>query len=105
NNSPPGRVKAECSNCGVAHTPLWRRGLNDELNCNACGHFCKLICNPLNACWLLTHSPQHKHPRPQAAPPQEMINIMGGSICLFARITQLISWSSDITHPSHPCHN
>ncbi|KIM82030.1 hypothetical protein PILCRDRAFT_88827 [Piloderma croceum F 1598] len=41
--------KAECSNCGTTHTPLWRRGLNDELNCNACGLYYKL----------------HKHPRPK----------------------------------------
>ncbi|KAF7307929.1 hypothetical protein MKEN_01153800 [Mycena kentingensis (nom. inval.)] len=45
----PGGVKAECSNCGATHTPLWRRGLNDELNCNACGLYCKL----------------HKRPRPK----------------------------------------
>ncbi|THH17154.1 hypothetical protein EUX98_g9181 [Antrodiella citrinella] len=42
NNSAPGGVKAECSNCGVTHMPLWRRGLNDELNCNACSLYCKL---------------------------------------------------------------
>ena len=41
--SAPGGVKAECSNCGATHTPLWRRGLNDELNCNACGLHCKLV--------------------------------------------------------------
>ncbi|KAF9232343.1 hypothetical protein BU15DRAFT_81346 [Melanogaster broomeanus] len=49
NNSAPGRVKAECSNGSATHTPLWCCGLNDELNCNACGHYCKL----------------HKRPRPQ----------------------------------------
>ncbi|KAK7026437.1 hypothetical protein VNI00_015672 [Paramarasmius palmivorus] len=49
NNTGPGGVKAECSNCGATHTPLWRRGLNDELNCNACGLYCKL----------------HKRPRPK----------------------------------------
>lgn len=26
--------KSECANCGATSTPLWRRGLNDELNCN-----------------------------------------------------------------------
>ncbi|KAF7297407.1 hypothetical protein MIND_00974300 [Mycena indigotica] len=49
NHTAPGGVKAECSNCGATHTPLWRRGLNDELNCNACGLYCKL----------------HKRPRPK----------------------------------------
>ncbi|KAI0026481.1 hypothetical protein K488DRAFT_21763, partial [Vararia minispora EC-137] len=48
-NTAPGGAKAECSNCGATHTPLWRRGLNDELNCNACGLYCKL----------------HKRPRPK----------------------------------------
>ncbi|KAF8337652.1 uncharacterized protein EI90DRAFT_3152277 [Cantharellus anzutake] len=38
----PSSVKTECANCGATSTPLWRRGLNDELNCNACGLFAKL---------------------------------------------------------------
>lgn len=33
-NTAPGGVKSECANCGATSTPLWRRGLNDELNCN-----------------------------------------------------------------------
>ncbi|KLO13601.1 hypothetical protein SCHPADRAFT_940262 [Schizopora paradoxa] len=49
-NTAPGGQKAECVNCGATHTPLWRRGLNDELNCNACGLYCKL----------------HKRPRPKS---------------------------------------
>ncbi|KAJ6554287.1 hypothetical protein B0H19DRAFT_144388 [Mycena capillaripes] len=56
-NTAPGGAKAECSNCGATHTPLWRRGLNDELNCNACGLYCKL----------------HKRPRPKT-----MRNSAGG---------------------------
>ncbi|KZV64979.1 hypothetical protein PENSPDRAFT_548054, partial [Peniophora sp. CONT] len=38
--------EAECSNCGATHAPLWRRGLNDELNCKACGLYCKLLFAP-----------------------------------------------------------
>ncbi|KAI6009178.1 hypothetical protein EDC04DRAFT_2581722 [Pisolithus marmoratus] len=31
------------TDCGATHTSLWRRRLNDELNCNACGLYCKLL--------------------------------------------------------------
>ncbi|KAL1680973.1 hypothetical protein EV122DRAFT_288278 [Schizophyllum commune] len=48
-SSPQDGAKAECANCGATHTPLWRRGLNDELNCNACGLYYK----------------QHRVPRPK----------------------------------------
>ncbi|ORX64307.1 glucocorticoid receptor-like (DNA-binding domain), partial [Anaeromyces robustus] len=39
-----------CANCGVNHTPLWRRSANDEILCNACGLYQKL----------------HKVPRPKS---------------------------------------
>ena len=46
NNAPGGVKGAECSNCGATHTPVWRRGLNDELNCNACGLYFKQVSAP-----------------------------------------------------------
>ncbi|KAJ7287173.1 hypothetical protein C8J57DRAFT_578563 [Mycena rebaudengoi] len=48
-NSGLETTKAECNNCGATHSPLWRKGLNDEVNCNACGLYYRL----------------HKRPRPR----------------------------------------
>ncbi|KDR78208.1 hypothetical protein GALMADRAFT_224580 [Galerina marginata CBS 339.88] len=71
-NSAPGGVKAECSNCGATHTPLWRRGLNDELNCNACGLYCKLHKRPRPKSMRNSHGES----RTQAAPRQEAVDVM-----------------------------
>ncbi|KAI6006178.1 hypothetical protein F5J12DRAFT_721183 [Pisolithus orientalis] len=54
-----GSIKAECSNCGATHTPLWRRGLNDELNCNACGLYCKLHKRPRPKTMRSNHAERH----------------------------------------------
>ncbi|KAI4518369.1 hypothetical protein GGG16DRAFT_61269 [Schizophyllum commune] len=89
NNTAPGGVKAECSNCGATHTPLWRRGLNDELNCNACGLYCKL----------------HKRPRPKSMrnsndgsrnnnqPRQEVADVMAQ--CYNCHTTATPLWRKD----------
>ncbi|KAF9235322.1 hypothetical protein BU15DRAFT_64984 [Melanogaster broomeanus] len=75
NNSAPGGVKAECSNCGATHTPLWHCGLNDELNCNACGLYCKLYKRPRPKSMRANHG----ETRTQAAPLQEMVDVMDKS--------------------------
>ncbi|KAI1784135.1 hypothetical protein LXA43DRAFT_976825 [Ganoderma leucocontextum] len=49
NSAPDGTVKAECANCGATCTPMWRRSLSNELNCNACGLYYR----------------QHRQPRPK----------------------------------------
>jgi hypothetical protein len=72
-NSAPGGVKAECSNCGATHTPLWRRGLNDELNCNACGLYCKLHKRPRPKSMRNNHG----EGRTQAVPRQDPVDVMG----------------------------
>ncbi|KAH8799596.1 hypothetical protein DL96DRAFT_1780652 [Flagelloscypha sp. PMI_526] len=61
--------KAVCSNCNPTHTPLWRRGLNDELNCNACGLYFKLaICLGTYVDVLrIDLDFQHKRPRPKSS--------------------------------------
>jgi GATA-binding protein len=86
-NTAPGGVKSECANCGATSTPLWRRGLNDELNCNVSDSFrrprihylhacinieglwsicetCELLCRPELAYIVLTAC-QHKRARPK----------------------------------------
>ncbi|KAH8927472.1 hypothetical protein BT69DRAFT_786938 [Atractiella rhizophila] len=52
--------RPQCSNCGAYQTPLWRRGNNEELLCNACGLYLKLH---------KTHRPKSfGHKAPAAAP-------------------------------------
>jgi GATA zinc finger len=53
-NPALGGIKAECVNCGATHTPLWRRGLNDELNCNTCGLYYKLASSSVQ-CSLVSY--------------------------------------------------
>ena len=43
NMNPPPSGKVECLNCKATHAPLLHCGLNDELNCNACGLYWKLV--------------------------------------------------------------
>ncbi|PFH49302.1 hypothetical protein AMATHDRAFT_76249 [Amanita thiersii Skay4041] len=88
-NSAPGGVKAECSNCGATHTPLWRRGLNDELNCNACGLYCKLHKRPRPKSMRSTHG----EGRTQAAPRQETVDVMAQ--CYNCHTTATPLWRKD----------
>ncbi|KAF8637749.1 hypothetical protein AX17_002607 [Amanita inopinata Kibby_2008] len=88
-NSAPGGVKAECSNCGATHTPLWRRGLNDELNCNACGLYCKLHKRPRPKSMRNTHG----EGRAQAAPRQETVDVTAQ--CYNCHTTATPLWRKD----------
>ncbi|KAF6748268.1 GATA-binding factor 6-B [Ephemerocybe angulata] len=88
-NSAPGGVKAECSNCGATHTPLWRRGLNDELNCNACGLYCKLHKRPRPKSMRNNHG----EGRAQAAPRQETVDVMAQ--CYNCHTTATPLWRKD----------
>ncbi|KIY69765.1 hypothetical protein CYLTODRAFT_409350 [Cylindrobasidium torrendii FP15055 ss-10] len=89
NNTAPGGVKAECSNCGATHTPLWRRGLNDELNCNACGLYCKLHKRPRPK----TMRNSHGEGRTQSAPRQESVDVMAQ--CYNCHTTTTPLWRKD----------
>ncbi|KIJ12312.1 GATA zinc finger transcription factor [Paxillus involutus ATCC 200175] len=92
NNPAPGGVKAECSNCGATHTPLWRRGLNDELNCNACGLYCKLHKRPRPK----TMRANHGEGRTQVAPRQEMVDVIVGTAqCYNCHTTATPLWRKD----------
>ncbi|KAI0830337.1 hypothetical protein BC628DRAFT_1416622 [Trametes gibbosa] len=88
-NSAPGGVKAECSNCGATHTPLWRRGLNDELNCNACGLYCKLHKRPRPKSMRNNHG----EGRTQAAPRQESQEVVAQ--CYNCHTTATPLWRKD----------
>ncbi|KAH8092162.1 hypothetical protein BXZ70DRAFT_898471 [Cristinia sonorae] len=89
NNSAPGGVKAECSNCGATHTPLWRRGLNDELNCNACGLYCKLHKRPRPKSMRNNHG----EGRSQTAPRQESQEVVAQ--CYNCHTTATPLWRKD----------
>ncbi|KAF8651076.1 hypothetical protein AX16_004938 [Volvariella volvacea WC 439] len=88
-NNAPGGVKAECSNCGATHTPLWRRGLNDELNCNACGLYCKLHKRPRPKSMRNAHG----EGRTQVAPRQETVDVMAQ--CYNCHTTATPLWRKD----------
>ncbi|KAG5733689.1 hypothetical protein E4T56_gene9055 [Termitomyces sp. T112] len=87
-NSGPGGQKAECSNCGATHTPLWRRGLNDELNCNACGLYCKLHKRPRPKSMRTSHGE-----RAQAPPRHETVDVMAQ--CYNCHTTATPLWRKD----------
>ncbi|KAL0065597.1 hypothetical protein AAF712_007375 [Marasmius tenuissimus] len=89
NNTGPGGVKAECSNCGATHTPLWRRGLNDELNCNACGLYCKLHKRPRPKSMRNAHG----EGRSQAAPRPETVDVVAQ--CYNCHTTATPLWRKD----------
>ncbi|KAI8882399.1 hypothetical protein K501DRAFT_251491 [Backusella circina FSU 941] len=42
NDDDDDQSKPICTNCGATSTPLWRRSVDDELLCNACGLYQKL---------------------------------------------------------------
>ncbi|KAL5498385.1 hypothetical protein ACEPAH_2527 [Sanghuangporus vaninii] len=91
-STAPGGVKAECSNCGATHTPLWRRGLNDELNCNACGLYCKLHKRPRPK----SMRSQHGEGRHQSTPRSENPDTLGEPAqCVNCGTTATPLWRKD----------
>ncbi|KAG1887587.1 ALG6, ALG8 glycosyltransferase family-domain-containing protein [Suillus subluteus] len=82
---------------GATHTPLWRRGLNAELNCNACGLCCKLY--------------KRLHPKSMRASHGEGRH--GGASSLASALSALASASAalpsssvtpEVVHPLHHHH-
>ncbi|KAF9231686.1 hypothetical protein BU15DRAFT_82098 [Melanogaster broomeanus] len=57
---------------GATHTPRWRRGLNDELNCNTYGFYCRLHKRPRRK----SMRAKRGETRTQAVPRQEMVDVM-----------------------------
>ncbi|KAG0708587.1 hypothetical protein DFH29DRAFT_1041266 [Suillus ampliporus] len=74
----PGGMMAECSNCGATHTLLWRRGLNDELNCSVCSLYRKL----------------HKCPHPKSMCRSHGEGRRGGASSLASALSALSSAAS-----------
>ncbi|KAL4077368.1 hypothetical protein J3A83DRAFT_4388805 [Scleroderma citrinum] len=101
NNSAPGGVKAECSNCGATHTPLWRRGLNDELNCNACGLYCKLHKRPRPKSMRSSHTESGRSN--QSAPRQEVVEVTTGRSSRITRGTTQLTGAAG-TAQCYNCH-
>lgn len=100
-NSAPGGVKAECSNCGATHTPLWRRGLNDELNCNACGLYCKLHKRPRPKSMRSSHPEGGRSS--QSAPRQEVVEVTTGRSSRITRGTTQLTGAAG-TAQCYNCH-
>ena len=118
-NSAPGGMKAECTNCGATHIPLGRHGLNDGLNCHACGLCYKLV-SPLGLGFLSSLTvmdSQHKRRRPktmrnthgesraQVVPRQETVDAMGASSAVPPPTPKIPQRSSSPIHRTAQCYS